>query len=59
MLSTKKYMKYANNQWVVEDQGRVDQVLKDRAYIDMPNLDYFTFLNPRNVFFGIKFNVGL
>lgn len=58
-LSTQKYMKYANGQWIEEAGSRVDQVLKDKAYIDMPNLDYFTFLNPRNVFFGIKFNIGL
>jgi len=57
-VSTKKYMKYANGQWVQEDQARVDQVLKDKAYIDMPNLDYFTFLNPRDVFFGVKVNLN-
>ena len=29
---------------------------KDKSYIDMPNITSFTFLNPRNVIFGIKFN---
>ena len=36
------------------DQGRVDQVLDDKAYINMPNKTHFTFLNPRNVFFGVR-----
>ena len=36
------------------DQGRVNQVIDDKAYINMPNQTYFTFLNPRNVFFGIR-----
>lgn len=57
--STKQYMRYQNGQWTVEDQAKVDQVLKDRAYVDMPNLDYFTFLNPRDFFFGIRLSVGL
>ena len=34
--------------------GDVDQMLEDKAYIDMPNNTSFTFLNPRNVFFGIR-----
>jgi hypothetical protein len=43
-----------NPQFVRPDQGRLDQILEDKAYIDMPNLTYFTFLNPRNVFWGVK-----
>jgi hypothetical protein len=26
----------------------------NKSYIDMPNQDYFTFLNPRNFYFGIR-----
>ena len=47
-------MKYSNNQWVPEDQSRVGKVLDDKAYIDMPNLNYYTFLDPRNVFWGLR-----
>jgi len=57
--STKTYMKYVNKQWVPEDQARVDQVLKDKAYVDMPNLNYFTFLNPRRLFFGVRVTFGI
>jgi len=30
-----------------------------KSYIDMPNLKAFTFLNPRNIFFGIKLNLAI
>jgi hypothetical protein len=53
--STGLYKQYVNNQWVQADQSRVDQVLNDKAYIDMPNLNYFTFLNPRSIFWGVRF----
>ena len=41
------------------DQGFVDQVLKDKAYIDMPNLTYTTFLDPRSVFWGLRLSFDL
>ena len=55
-----EYYKYENDVWVVEDQSRVDQVIEDRAYINMPNLTSFTFLDPRDIFFGlnISFDIG-
>jgi hypothetical protein len=43
-----------NNAWQPVDPGRLQQVLDDKAYIDMPNMDTFTFLNPRRIFFGIR-----
>lgn len=53
-LGTERYMTYRNGSWGAADQSRVDQVLDDKAYIDMPNESYFTFLNPRNVYFGLR-----
>jgi outer membrane receptor protein involved in Fe transport len=41
-------------QWTQIDQARIDQVLKDKAYIDMPNASTFWFLNPRRTFFGLR-----
>jgi hypothetical protein len=29
-------------------------VLDDKAYIDMPNFDSINFLEPRNIFFGVR-----
>ncbi|MEA1987347.1 MAG: TonB-dependent receptor [Candidatus Marinimicrobia bacterium] len=54
------YYKYDNGAWVVEEQSRVDQVIEDRAYINMPNLTSFTFLDPRDIFFGLEvsFDIG-
>jgi outer membrane receptor protein involved in Fe transport len=49
-----EYFQYKNNQFVPADRKFVDRVLKDKAYIDMPNADFFTFFNPRRVFFGIR-----
>ena len=57
--ATGQYMQWSNNQWVPADQNRVDQVLKDKAYIDMPNLNYFTFLNPRQIFWGLRVSVDI
>jgi hypothetical protein len=48
------YYQFVNGQWQTVDQGKLQQTLDDKAYIDMPNMDTFTFLNPRRVFFGIR-----
>ena len=55
--STSKYMKYdpANDIWYEMDRGELNKILEDKAYIDMPNQDSFTFLDPRSIFFGITF----
>ena len=47
------------DKWVQASQSKVDQVIKDKAYIDMPNLNYFTFLNPRMVFWGVRLTFDL
>lgn len=55
------YYRYdeANNLWYEEDQRRVNKILKDKAYIDMPNLQYLTFLDRRNVFWGLRLSFEL
>jgi len=57
--STKQYYQWSNNQWQLVDQGRLDKVLESKAYIDMPNQDWLNFLNPRNVFFGLRISYQL
>jgi hypothetical protein len=52
--SSGRYMSYENGSWQEVDQNRVDQVLEDKAYIDMPNLQYLRFLNPRRITFGLR-----
>ena len=53
--STQKYMQYKDNEWMERGKSWVqDEVLDKKAYIDMPNYRYFTFLNPRNITLGFK-----
>jgi outer membrane receptor protein involved in Fe transport len=63
--STGKYWQYTAGtddqpgQWSQVDQKRIDQVLADKAYIDMPNATTFNFLDPRKIFFGIRLSFDL
>lgn len=54
-----RYLEYVNNAWVKVNQGRMDKILDDKAYIDMPNMTSFWFLNPRQIFFGIRVSFDL
>lgn len=52
--STKKYYQYRGGTFVDADPSQLQKVLDDKSYIDMPNMDYFVFLNPRDIFWGLK-----
>ena len=59
--STGKYWHYVDNpaipvqqRWGVVDQARIDQINKDKAYINMPSPSTLWFLNPRNITFGLR-----
>lgn len=56
---TGQYMQYANGAWAQVDAGRIQQLVDDKAYIDMPNMPYFAFLNPRDVYFGLRLSLDL
>ena len=43
----------------VQDKKHTQNVLDKKGYIDMPNLQYLTFLNPRDVFWGIRVSFEL
>lgn len=47
------------SQWVPVEQSRLDQVLKDKAYIDMPNASTYWFLDPRKIYFGLRLSFDL
>jgi outer membrane receptor protein involved in Fe transport len=51
---TGNYSRWNGSAWEAVPSGEVDQVLDDKAYIDMPNNYVMGFLNPRNVYFGIR-----
>lgn len=57
----RSYYRYdeATAQWSRVAQSEIDKVIDSKAYIDMPNLDYFMFLNPRNWFFGVRVSFDL
>lgn len=57
--STGKYMNYVGGSWSQVPAARMQKILDDKAYIDMPNNSSFDFLNPRQVFFGINLAVRI
>lgn len=50
------YFQFENGAWQHANLSRVQQVLADKAYIDMPNKAEQTFLNPRSVSLGVRFS---
>jgi outer membrane receptor protein involved in Fe transport len=60
--ATATYWQYTNDasipnvrdRWSQVDQNKLNQVLKDKAYIDLPNPSTYWFLNPRNITFGLQ-----
>jgi outer membrane receptor protein involved in Fe transport len=40
--------------WTEVDKARIDKILSDKAYIDMPNQSTWWFLDPRRITFGVK-----
>ena len=51
---TQEYFQFRNGVFLPADEEFVSQVLDDKAYIEMPNHTFFTFLNPRNIYWGIR-----
>jgi hypothetical protein len=49
-----KYYEYVNNQWSEVAKNRIDKIIADKAYIDMPNASTYWFLDPRLIYFGLK-----
>lgn len=50
---TDSYVQWEGGSWQEVPSGELEQVLDDKAYIDMPNYGFNTFFNPR------RFTVGL
>lgn len=48
------YYQYVNSAWQSVDQGRIDEILDNKQYIDMPNFTFQTFMNPRDIYWGLK-----
>ena len=53
--ATSAYMQWSqDNGWTEVNNNYYDEVINTKAYIDMPNLSHFVFLNPMDIFFGIS-----
>lgn len=50
-----KYYEWVDDQWSEVNEERVDRALEDKAYIDMPDASTFWFLDPRKIYFGLRF----
>jgi len=51
-----KYYQWNGTGFQDADGNFVDQVLDDKAYIDMPNQRFFNFLDPRTIRLGVRFS---
>ncbi|MCB9207536.1 MAG: hypothetical protein H6611_09575 [Ignavibacteriales bacterium] len=47
-------MQWDGSTWSEVSSSKLDKVMDDKAYIDMPNETSFNFLNPRQIYFGIN-----
>ena len=54
--SSGNYWKWddAADGWEQIGQSTIDELIEDKAYIDMPDIRSMTFLNPRQITFGIR-----
>ncbi len=57
--SSKNYFEYINGEWRQVEQERINKIMDDKAYIDMPNASTYWFLDPRRIFFGIQVSFSL
>ena len=48
------YYQYDGDEFKPAERSFVDQVMDDKAYIDMPAVEWKRFLNPRQVLFGLR-----
>ena len=49
-----EYYQFKNGVMTKADSKLVDQVLEDKAYIDMPNMNFLNFINPRTFRLGFR-----
>ncbi len=56
---TRNYYEFTGTDWQEASKSKMDKIIENKQYIDMPNQTYFTFLNPRQIYFGLKLSVEL
>ncbi len=63
-LKNSRYVEYVEiapgeYDWMDVDSRRLYRILKDKAYIDMPNYSSFSFFNPRQIYLGLRISMDL
>lgn len=58
-ITTGEYWWYRNGLWSTVPRATINQVLGDKAYIQMPEQSTFWFLDPRTFYFGLTFSFNL
>jgi hypothetical protein len=57
--STNKYYQWVNSAWQPADLNQVNKALDNKAYICNPPESWAAFLNPRNLFFGLRMSFDI
>ncbi len=54
--NTQRYLEFSSEagEWAEVAQSRINQIKEDKAYIDNPNNTSFMFLNPRDIYIGLR-----
>ena len=56
---TQSYLEFNGTDWEEVPSSRMQEILDNKQYIDMPNQAFFSFLNPRRIYFGLKLSLAL
>lgn len=54
-----KYFENKGGGWLEVESNRLKKILDDKAYIDMPNQAFLSFVNIRNIFWGLRLSLEL
>lgn len=58
-IKSGNYLEYVNGAWSQVPDNKMKEILDKKEYIDMPNQSWASFLNPRNIYWGLKISVEL
>ena len=56
---SQRYYEFDHGNWGRVDDANMHTIITNKQYIDMQNMSHFSFLNPRRIYFGLKFTVEL
>ncbi|NCQ18442.1 MAG: TonB-dependent receptor [Ignavibacteria bacterium CG_4_8_14_3_um_filter_37_9] len=59
VVESGNYLQFDGDTWMTVPADKMKEVLDKKQYIDMPNQEWASFLNPRNIYWGLKISVEL